>query len=249
MKSGHHYLPNVYPNMSEKRYRKVYNALKSGIQLGTYTVDAYLPSENELCDTYGITRTTVRRALDELLKEGFIQKEHGKGSKVVERRKSLGLLSVKGFSEAVGESVKTLFLQRPIEKNWDNEITIEVEPELKKGSCYYFERLRFVDEKPVMHEKNWLPSTGLEDFTNTFFVEDSFFKTLSSRYLIEVVGSTSEIRAEFASKNDAELLNIEQGFPILHISIVFFTSKPKLKIYSELYCNTREFPVGNSFHL
>src|SRR5665811_2262983 len=56
---------------------------------------------------FGTTRTTVRKALDELLKEGFIEKEHGKGSRVLERGKSLGLMSIKGFSGSTDYHVKT----------------------------------------------------------------------------------------------------------------------------------------------
>mgnify|MGYP000721211935 CR=1 FL=1 len=57
--------------MADKLYRQVYQELKSRIQDGKYTLGSYLPSENELCNTHGITRTTARRALQELQKEGM----------------------------------------------------------------------------------------------------------------------------------------------------------------------------------
>ena len=68
--------------MKTTRYRQVQEALKMQIQHGIYSVGSYLPSENELCVTYNITRTIARKALEELQKEGFIIRQHGKGSQV-----------------------------------------------------------------------------------------------------------------------------------------------------------------------
>ena len=100
------------------RYQEIEIMLKEKIQHGIFRTGDYLPSENELCTNFSITRTTVRKALDNLLKEGFIEKRHGKGSCVKERRHTLGLLNVKGFSEAVGQNVKTIFLQKPVTQSW-----------------------------------------------------------------------------------------------------------------------------------
>lgn len=235
--------------MKETKYKEIYNYLKSKIQLGNYKTGDFLPSENELCTHFSITRTTARKALDELMRENFIERLHGKGSRVKERRQSLGLLNVKGFSEAVGENVKTLFLQQPIKGSWNSEIRIPVSENDYNSSCIYFERIRFVGIHPVMIEKNWFSGEALSDFLGSEFIEDSFFKTLSKKYFIEITGSTQELRAESACEENAELLKIERESPILHISIKFFTSNPKLNIYSELYCVTSVYPVGNSYFI
>jgi DNA-binding GntR family transcriptional regulator len=235
--------------MKETKYKEIHNYLKGQIQQGNYKVGDYLPSENELCARFSITRTTARKALDELIKESFIEKHHGKGSRVKERRLSLGLLNVKGFSEAVGENIKTLFLQRPVTGNWDSEIMIPVNDSDLNSTCFYFERIRFVGDMPVMLEKNWLSGQVLPGFLDSEFVEGSFFKTLSKKYYIEIIGSTQELRAELACEKNSELLRIHSGSPVLHISVKFFTSNPKLNIYSELYCVTSVYPVGNSYFL
>ena len=236
-------------NQAEPKYRRIKNYLKEQIQQGSYNPGEFLPSENDLCRRFSITRTTARKALDELIKEGFIERIHGKGSRVKERRNTLGLLNVKGFSEAVGEGVKTVFLQNPHVAEWSGEIVFPVAEKDKNASCIYFERLRFVAETPVMFEKNWFPGIVLPGFPGLKFVDGSFFKTLSQLYFIEIVGSSQEIRAEFASEKHAQLFGIKKGDPLLHISIRFSTSNPELTIYSELYCDTSAYPVGNSYYL
>jgi DNA-binding GntR family transcriptional regulator len=235
--------------ITEPKYLGIQNYLKQQIQQGIYGIGDFIPSENELCRQFSITRTTARKALDGLIKEGFIERIHGKGSRVKERRHTLGLLNVKGFSEAVGEGVKTVFLQNPHKAGWSEEIVLPVAEKDKQAHCIYFERLRFVGETPVMLEKNWFPESALPGFLNSDFVEGSFFKTLSQRYFIEIVGSTQEIRAEFANEKHAQLFGIKAGEPLLHISIKFSTSNSKLTIYSELYCDTSVYPVGNSYYL
>jgi len=232
-----------------KKYQIIREDLKQKIQQGRYVEGDLLPSENELCSTYSITRTTARKALDELLKEGFIERKHGKGSVVRERRKSLGLLNVKGFSDAVGENVRTVFLQKPAISAWSNIIHFKVSEPERKAPCIYFERLRYVGDEPVMLESNWIADFEMTDIIKNEFVEGSFFRTLSRNYSIEIVGSEHELRAEFASKEIADLLQIRINHPVLHISVKFKTSQPKLSIYSELYCNTKKYPIGNTYNI
>lgn len=233
--------------MRESRYRQIYDVLKSRIQQGTYKVGGYLPSENELCSTYSITRTTARKALDELTKEGFIERFHGKGSRVRERRQSLGLLTVKGFSEAVGENVSTVFLEKPHIISWPPTLPFPASDKELAGPCITFERLRCVGDVPVVLEIDWLSGTALDGFTTAEFVDRSFFKTLSSRYLAEIIRSEQELRALPAEKRIAQLLKIPIGAPILRISLKFSTSMPNLNIYSYLYCSTADYPIGNTY--
>jgi len=235
--------------LKKTRYQELENLLKGRIQQGTLQVGDYLPSENELCADFSITRTTVRKALDNLLKEGFIEKQHGKGSRVRERRQSLGLLNVKGFSEAAGNNVTTEFINEANTTTWPDYLSFNPSENDLSCRCIHFERLRSVGDKPVMLEKNWFSDSKMKQFLDLDFVDGSFFKTLSQNYRIEITGSEQELRAEYADHRTASFLKIEPGAPVLHISIKFHTSKPDFFIYSELFCNTMTYPIGNSYHL
>lgn len=231
------------------KYREIQGYLKKKIQQGDYAAGEYLPSENELCRQFSITRTTARKALDELVKDGYIERKHGKGSCVKERNRSLGLLNVQGFSEAVGENMKTVFLRKPTKGKWDSEILQTVSESDLQSPCLYFERIRCVGSEPVMLEKNWFSGHILPGIVGSEFIQGSFFKTLSKKYFIEITGSSQELRAELACEKKSGLLKISPGSPVLHISIKFLTSHPGLTIYSELYCVTTVYPVGNSYFI
>ena len=219
------------------------------IQLGDYAVGSYLPSENDICERFGTTRTTVRKALDQLLREGFIEKEQGKGSRVVERRKSLGLLTVKGFSGATDYEVETILTEKPKITNWDPVIAFPLTRDEQKSKCIYFQRVRHINHKPIVLENNWYALDALEMIKPEDFVEGSFFKTLRQKYFIEVMGAEQELKSISAPAEVADNLGILVGDPILHISVRFRTSRPDLNLYGDLYCNTTEYPVRNSYFL
>lgn len=239
----HYYLTHVL------KYQLIYYALKENIQRGEFVPGDLLPSENELCEQHSITRTTARKALGQLREEGFIERIHGKGSQVKERRQSLGLLNVQGFSEAVGQRVGTTMLQAPSRQPWSSLIAFSLSDAERAGNCFHFERLRSVDDDPVMRENNWFAASALPDFAGEDLVDGSFFKTLSQRYLIEITGSQQELRATLADPKSAALLKLPVQHPMLRISIRFTTSNPQLVIYSELHCDTTRYPIGNTYHL
>ena len=64
----------------ELKYMEIYCDLKRGIAVGTFLPDGRLPSESTLCRQYGVTRDTVRHALELLVREGLIVKQPGRGS-------------------------------------------------------------------------------------------------------------------------------------------------------------------------
>ena len=100
-----------------------------------------------------------------------------------------------------------------------------------------------------MLENNWFAADQLPGFADREFVEGSFFKTLSRRYGIEIQGSEQELRALPSDAKAASMLQVAAGDPLLQIDIRFTTSLVSLHLYSRLLCNTRRYPVANSYFL
>ena len=84
------------------QYRKLYELLRKHILSGIYEEGSLLPSENELCIAHGLTRPTVRHALDALVNDGLIIKKQGKGSIVRKPPQNIGILSIAGTASAIG---------------------------------------------------------------------------------------------------------------------------------------------------
>jgi DNA-binding GntR family transcriptional regulator len=233
----------------ELLYRKLQENIKAQIIAGIYREGDLLPSESEMQQLYSVTRSTVRQALSELVNEGYIQKKKGKGSIVVRRmRRTLGVLSVKGFSEIVSEnklSVSTIMIRKPFITRWEEPFCFPIDDLEVKAGCIYLKRLRCVEAEPVMLETTFVPNMNLPRFCSRPFVKDSLFETLSVDYSIEINKVEQDLRAVLADRQVAEYLKISEGSPLLQIFLKFYTNREHMSIYSSLLCNTSKYSIGN----
>lgn len=236
--------------MDNPQYKILQNDLKNRILSGELKEGAILPSENELCGLYNCTRSTVRKALDILVNEGYIIKKQGKGSIVHMKRNSLGLLSFRGFSDVLGNKkhkIHSILLQDPVLIHWPDHFFYNLSKEELSVKTYFISRLRFIEQDPVMLEYTYIPNMKLDHFLSRPLEMNSLFKTLRTRYHIDVKSVSQDLQAIAASEEIASLLKYYPGAPVVHIYRKYFTSRPELNIYSSLYCNTEKYFLSNEF--
>lgn len=234
--------------MKTPLYRQIQANLKEKITSGAYEEGGLLPSENDLCVEFNATRMTVRQALNELVREGYITRHHGKGSTVSSSRKSLGLLSLKGWTEVVVASDrhgKTLVLEGPLLRKMESVIFKPLIDEETHEEFIFFKRLRLVEDSPVMYEHTYIPNENLPNFIEEPLLEGSLFRTLLIRYQIDVQSMTQEVRAIAADKETANLLKIKLKSPVLHLLRKYKTSIDGFFLYSSIYCNTEKFAISS----
>lgn len=236
-------------SVSVPRYRGLYEILRKHITDGIYKEGDLLPSENELCQLYGITRPTVRQALAKLANDGFIRKHQGKGSIVHLLPRDIGILSVSGTTSAVGGSgdLKTRIIVKPVLKKWTDKFMFPLS-ELEKESGYvYMERLRLLDDSPVFYDISYLPNINLPRITARQFENRSLFQILREHYGVEIMGGEQRIRAISASSRVSRFLKLEKGQPVLHLERKMVTTVEGLFLYSSIYCNTGKFSIFGRF--
>lgn len=230
-------------------YLQIYEQLKSEIAVGNYAEGDLLPSENELCNTYNSTRMTVRKALQELVQDGYIYRKQGKGSIVSSTRKSLGLLSIKGWTDGVAGTNKhgttTIIEEMSVRKLSDSVFKHLLLPEDINTDFYYLKRLRSVDKEPIMVEETFIPRNQIEDLDKGSLIEGSLFKTLITRYNIDVTNMVQEIRAVTCNQQMAALLDIPKQTPVLHILRRYSTSRNECYLYSSIHCDTNKFAISS----
>jgi len=233
----------------EPLYKILLNKIKTQILSGIYHDGDLLPSESDLMKAHSSTRGTVRKALDELVREGYIVKMKGKGSVVQKsQRRTLGVLSVKGFSQIVTEkkfAVTTVMVEKPVIIPWEVPFFYELDEIELNAGCIYLKRVRCVEQVPVMLESSYLPNLNLPGLCRKPFVKGSLFETLSVNYGIEITRVSQDLRAVTADKDSSALLSVRPGTPLLHIYLNFMTNREHLSIYSSLLCNTSDFSIGN----
>ncbi len=233
----------------EPLYRQLQQNIKSQILSGLYREGDLLPSESELQKLHGVNRSVIRQALNLLTNEGYIIKKQGKGSIVARPpRRTLGLLSVKGFSQNVSEhklTVKTVMIDKPSVKSWPSVFFYNISDMEQRTGCIYLKRLRCVGEEPVMVESTYISNVNLPRLCSRPFVNGSLFETLNVNHEVEITKVDQDLRAVAADEEAAGLLRVPQGSSLLHIYLKFHTNRQHLFIYSSLLCNTADYSIGN----
>ena len=229
-------------------YRRLSGILRKQIQSGYYAEGSLLPSEHALCAIHGITRPTVRQALEELVREGLIVKRQGKGSIVRRPLRNIGILAAAGTTSAIGQSfLKTVILQKPQLRPWPEEFPFELPGMEREAGCVYLERLRLVDEVPLFYDINHLPHLGLPRFTQRTFENRSLFEILRRHYGIEIRGGEQKLRALIPGPSVREVLQMKPGQPVLYMERKLTTNREGYHIYSTIWFNSEKHAISGVF--
>ncbi len=230
------------------QHRKLYEVLRKHILDEVYHEGDLLPSENELCQIYGMTRPTVRQALATLSGEGYIRKHQGKGSIVHRLPKEIGILSVSGTTSAAGDrELKTEIIVRPKLMKWPDPFMFALSDLETESGCIYMERLRFLDGNPIFYDISYIANINLPRITARKFENRSLFQILREYYGVEIKGGDQRLKAIPASRKIGRFLNLEKDQPVLHLDRKMETNKPGLYLYSSIFCNTARYSIFGRF--
>jgi GntR family transcriptional regulator len=192
-----------------------------------------LPSENDLATLHGLTRATVRHALDVLEREGWIYREKGKGSFAAVRRVEQELTQLVSTTEAMrqrGWSMVTRVLS--LEK-MDAAIHVARELEVEPGtSVYELCRLRIVDHSPLSVQTAYLPETLCPRLEEND-LSGSLYRLLEGRYGLRLWTGHETLRARCATDPEAKLLQIRKGAPVMYAERTTYASTGEAVEYLE----------------
>lgn len=230
------------------QYRKLYEVLRKHISDGVYKEGDLLPSENELCQLYGMTRPTVRQSLSTLANDGYIRKHQGKGSIVHNLPRDIGILSVSGTTSAVGDrNLKTKIIVKPVLISWPDEFMFPLTELEKESGCIYMERVRLLENNPIFYDISYIANINLPRITARQFENRSLFQMLRDHYRIEIKAGDQRIKAIPADSKISKFLKIKKDQPVLHLERKMETNNPVLFLYSSIYCNTEKYSIFGRF--
>lgn len=205
-------------------YYQLKENLKNLIEDNELHEGEQIPSENELCRDFGVSRTVVRQALNELVSEGLLTRRKGKGT-FVARPKIIGSLmqNLYGFhKDMVGRdlSIKNKVLEYSvIESGKKTSEKLQLDPGEK---IFKLVRLRFVNSEPIVYVTSYIPYRLCPGLSNEDFSQQSLYTTLEEKYGLEIARSRRTIEAVAAFDAVATLLDIDSGAPLLLLKSVSF---------------------------
>lgn len=215
-------------------YYQLEQSIKELIESHKFKQGEIIPSEREFAEKYQISRMTVRQAINNLVNDGFLKRERGKGTFVANQK--IEKKGLTGFSEDMlsrGMIPGTKVLDFAILKADSKSAT---KLEIKEGSpIYQIKRLRFADDEPMAYEI-LLMSADLVPGLTLEVARKSIYEFVEKDAGLHISTGTQEIEATTAKKNEAELLQIDEGAPILLIQRkTFIENKQPLEFVQSYY--------------
>lgn len=204
-------------------YFQVKEDVVQKIKNKVYQVDEQLPPETKLMEMYNVSRTTVRKAVDELVKEGYLEVRRGVGTFIRKPKLNLwDLAELRSFDEEVsrqGLKAKTEVLG--LEKIHKNKKLNEIFGD-EYDQYYQLERLRYVEEEQSVLVSTYLPAKlvpGIEKFD---FSEVSLFDVLQENYQMRINYAEKTFRPIHVNEEDASKLKIKKHTAIQLVETITF---------------------------
>ena len=181
-----------------------------------------LPSENKLAASQGITRATVRRALDVLERDGWIYREKGKGSFAAVRRVEHELTQLVSTTEDMRERGWALTTRLVSQDRIPAPLRVAHALELPEGApCYKLCRLRIVEGEPISIQIPYLPVALCPDLEENDLTR-SLHRLLETRYGLRLWTGHETLRARCALPHEEELLEVPNCTPVMHMERVTY---------------------------
>lgn len=209
--------------------RRVYLALRSEIENGIFAEGALLPGENRLADTLGVSRVTVRRALDTLASEGWVEKRTGAGSVVLPRRTSAPPIAA-DFATLIPQLVEMG------QKTTARLLSFSYGPApdgvagalgLPKGAPVQTAvRVRSANDNVFSHLTTHVPEAIARKYDETDLATQPLFRLLE-RSGVTVDSAHQTVTATLAGPDVAGALGVSVGAPLLSLKRVVFDAEGK----------------------
>lgn len=229
-------------------YFKLQMELKNKIEDARWAPGQKIPPERKLADDYGLSVGTVKKALMNLVNEGYLQRMQGKGTFVTGTRLRR-------------ENLRYYRLLRHFEDDEEADLTIQFidlkkvkpDPEQiqylnlhKNQKIYIMTRLFYINKIPLIHCISHFPCDmfpQLEKNPFSIFEKTPLYVAFEDIYGVTTVNNQQLYSSIAVDSECAKLLNVKKGSPILLIEMLSFTYKEKVYEYRKSYCMTEGFKV------
>ncbi len=224
------------------KYEQAYRTILGRLKAGRYPIGGRMPTESELAAHFEISRVTIRRTLDMLVRDGYIESRQGSGYRVL----TLSPVSdtcLTSFTDAMlraGRDPTSRLLsidQFPEGAEETSMLPVDV----LSRNITRVSRLRLVDDEPTMLVYSYAPSSLLhnakpEDFPETG-PEQSILRILAGRFKLDWSSACEDISPIAADADAAKIFGVDLGTPLLKQACSAFDDRGKTVFYEEVIRN------------
>jgi DNA-binding GntR family transcriptional regulator len=226
-------------------YKQVAMHIISEISAHEAKAGARLPSEDALSQLFGVTRTTVRRSLGDLVQKGLLNKVHGggtffRGTDVIEQPLATSMVSFSEALDDLGLAFETQVIEARRVSRPPESVTARLEQD---GSAYYLRRLRSVNGVPMMLVDCYVGAREFPGLLDRDFSQRRLFSVLSEDYGVEVSHGTRTFAAIAATAELARCLRVSVSDPLLYAEQTARRADERAVEVSNIWFSGRHFKL------
>jgi len=197
-------------------YHQLKSILLERVRQGYWKHNDQLPTEDALGAEFGVSKATVRQALNALAQAGVVRREQGRGTFVAESKILFGPRSLKSFTDEMHElgtpAGSTVLDQRLVEAN--EELAAKLQLPAGAG-LFLLRRLRMAGGEPMGIQTVHIPADLVPGALDINFETASLYETLTNRFNLPPDHATQTHYAVAVGPEEATLLGVPEGSPAL----------------------------------
>lgn len=229
-------------------FEEVAKEIEKRIAAGRYISSQRLPSEYDLSKEFGVSRLTIRKAIDELISCNLLVKQKGKGTYVMAQPKiqsgSGGLQSFTEAAKTYGKESQTVIIK--LEKGMaPQDIASELELEVDE-QVYHIVRVRSYDDEPMTVEELYIREAFLPSPLMEADVQSSLFQLIEKQ--IDIAYSHQEVEAVLVDEWLSHYLNVPVGSPTLMVHSKTFSVTAVPILYDISYYRADKYSFKTTLH-
>lgn len=232
--------------MEKKRmpqYKIIEQDLRESIAIGHYKPGDMIPAEAELVETYGVSRVTVRKALDNLTAQGLLQRVVGVGTFVKSQMVKEKQPKLVGFTDEItqmGMTPSTRVLAFELIRVPDSLYqTLHIE---KDEMVYYIQRVRCADGVPFSFETTYM-SARLYPDVSLKILNGSKYHYVEDTLGLKIAYSNHTVTPILPSAEVAKLFDLEDDQPIVKIANTTYLENGQVLDFTELLYNSPKYQL------
>ena len=231
---------------TQKLYVQIYTILLEKMKGGEWPVGSQIPPEDELCRIYGVSKVTVREAIQTLVREGYLKRRQGKGTFVMDSSLHQGIVVRTRLSEEdlYGKEAK---VQREILTKGIRVPPEEVKKYLMTEEGVHYVCMRKVVNDEAYGEEIFIPVHILPGFQKENMAYRSFYDILEKKGTIKISKVLQTVGVTRADNEIASVLRVQKDSPLIRVCRIFTGSEGTPIAYVSIAGRARNQSVQMEF--
>ncbi len=217
----------------EKLYVQMYSIIREKIEQREWPNGSQIPTEDELCETYRVSKATVRMAVSELVRSGHLRKQQGRGTFVTYVLQDLGVaMKTKLTEDMFGEGVsakKEVVLREVKEPSEEMKSVLKVSDDAGENRfLYYILCKRIVNGETAYLEESYVPLSIVPGIEDEDVCRRPFYDLIQEKGVKKIFKVVQTIEVAELRGTPASLLRVPEGAPglLLHRLLIGSDSMP-----------------------